>query len=91
MVEENNSNSLVAGKYWWGEDHWPDYALELFEDGKFAAYKSPESDYDRPMTPSGTSFYAEGTYKVEGNSVICKGTGPMYDFGWIGDPNEVQP
>ena len=73
MVEENNA--VLAGKFWWGEDHWPDYALELFENGKFATYKGPESDYDLPMTPTGTSYYAEGTYTIQGTQVICKGSG----------------
>ena len=91
MVEENNSNTLLAGKYWWGPDNFPDYALELFEDGKFAVFKSCDDDYDRPMTPSGSSFYAEGTYKVEGNSVTCTGSGIEYNFGWIGDPYKVEP
>ena len=49
MVEQNSTS--IVGFFWWGQENFPDYALSLMDDGTFKTYKSPDSDYDRPMTP----------------------------------------
>ena len=55
MVE---SNSNLSGFYWWGPNHFPDYALGLFDDGTFKVFKSCDEDYDKPMCPFGESYFA---------------------------------
>ena len=78
MVEQKS----LAGFYFWGQrDNWPEFCIELRADNTCSYYKSPDDDYDRPMTPVGNSFNGTGTYEIVGDSVRYSGKGKGYDFG----------
>ena len=78
MVEPSN----LPGFYYWG-DKYPEFCISLRQDNTCSYYKSPDSDYDLPLTPTGTSYNGQGTYVIEGDKVKYKGKGLSYNFGFL--------
>ena len=76
-----DSLTNLSGYYFWGEN-WPEFCITLRDDMTCSFYKSPESDYDLPLVPTGTSYNGHGTYTVEGNLVKYTGKGLYCFFGY---------
>ncbi len=76
---DNKTN--LSGYYYWG-DNFPEFCITLREDNTCSFYKSPDSDYDLPLTPTGTSFNGHGIYTIDSDVLRYSGKGLKCFFGF---------